>query len=207
MLLLFVVCWNCLSCGGFRLEHDSYLRERRVAYVLSAGAASVDWASLAAALNTNAIIYLPSARSRACAECSVQSAHPQPLPLPPRMHPRLARPTAGRWWRGVVCLSPKHVHPPALTSPQLDKLVFLRLSANQARDNSPLCESLYLSAEINLALIRNHNLAALSSCSRLTWLKTSFDCTGYCALCAHKPTMSVESPTDIMLLFYWGRDK
>lgn len=197
------IIWLFLSCGGFRLEHDSYLRERRVAYVLSAGAASVDWASLAAALNTNAIIYLPSARSRACAECSVQSAHPQPLLLPPRMHPRLARPTAGVSVGGCLSL-PQTRAPPALTSPQLDKLVFLRLSANQAGDNSPPCESLYLSAEINLALIRNHNLLLFA---RLTWLKTSFDCTGYCALCAYKPTMSVEAPNDIMLLFYWRWDK
>lgn len=107
------------------------------------------------------------------------------------------------WARGCLSL-PQTRAPPALTSPQLDKLVFLRLSANQAGDNSPPCEPLYLGAEINLALIRNHNLLSFA---RLTWLKTSFDCTGYCALCAYKPTMSVEAPNDIVLLFYWRRDK
>lgn len=141
--------------------------------------------------------------------CRVQCAVGASTAPPPATQdaPPSGAPDCGEMVKGGCLSLPQTRAPPALTSPQLDKLVFLRLSANQARDNSPLCESLYLSAEINLALIRNHNLAALSSCSRLTWLKTSFDCTGYCALCAHKPTMSVESPTDIMLLFYWGRDK
>lgn len=139
--------------------------------------------------------------------CRVQCAVGASTAPPPTTQdaPPSGAPVSGGCWGGGGCLSlPQTRAPPALTSPQLDKLVFLRLSANQAGDNSPPCESLYLSAEINLALIRNHNLLLFA---RLTWLKTSFDCTGYCALCAYKPTMSVEAPNNIMLLFYWRRDK